>query len=148
MPRPRKKRTVRNLPKARGFRPIGIPAHLIKNSKLSIDEYEAIRLVDYVGLNHKRASERMHISRPTLTRLLKSARGKMAIMLIEGRKLFLSGGDYSLRYSLLYCQKCQQYHRVSVQKEQNLTCPDCSCHDVQIVGKRFRRRGGERHRGG
>ena len=50
-------------------------------------ELEAIRLVDIEDLNQQKAGERMGTSRGTIWRLLQSGRRKIAIALIEGRRI-------------------------------------------------------------
>jgi len=67
---------------------------------IDIDELEAIRLIDYDGLDQNSAAEQMGVSRGTVQRLYKSARKKIATMLVEGRILLLyppvAGGRYDL----------------------------------------------------
>jgi predicted DNA-binding protein (UPF0251 family) len=50
-------------------------------------ELEAIRLVDLEDLNQQDAGERMDTSRGTIWRLLQSGRRKIALGLIEGRRI-------------------------------------------------------------
>ena len=50
-------------------------------------ELEAIRLTDIENLNQEQAGERMGVSRGTIWRLLKSGREKIALALIEGRRI-------------------------------------------------------------
>ena len=50
-------------------------------------ELEVIRLVDLEDLNQQEAGERMDTSRGTIWRLLQSGRRKIAVALIEGRKI-------------------------------------------------------------
>jgi len=44
-----------------------------KQIQLSLDELEAIRLVNHVGLSHEEAFEEMDISRSAFTKLIKKA---------------------------------------------------------------------------
>jgi len=50
-------------------------------------ELEVIRLVDLEDLNQQEAGERMDTSRGTIWRLLQSSRRKIALALIEGRRI-------------------------------------------------------------
>lgn len=50
-------------------------------------ELEVIRLVDLEDLNQQEAGERMDTSRGTIWRLLQSGRRKIALGLIEGRRI-------------------------------------------------------------
>lgn len=52
-----------------------------------MDELEAIRLADYEGMYHEKASTKMKISRPTFGRILNDARRKIAECLIKGKAL-------------------------------------------------------------
>ena len=54
---------------------------------MTLDELEVLRLVDYEGLLQEEAAARMGVSRGTVWRCLKSARKKVATMLVEGRGL-------------------------------------------------------------
>jgi len=78
MPRPERKRTVYTPPFFTDFKPIGVPNKLLNITLLSLDEYEAFRLADQVGLSHIEAAEQMEISRSTFTRLIEKARKKIA----------------------------------------------------------------------
>lgn len=73
---------------------------------LSLDEYEAVRLADYLGLEHEGASEMMKISRSTFTRLLERARRRLAAFIVEGRELHIEGGRVHFEGNLLQCVSC------------------------------------------
>lgn len=60
---------------------------------LTFDEYEVVRLLDYVNLNQEQCAVKMDISRPTVTRIYDCARKKLADALVNGRGLTISGGD-------------------------------------------------------
>lgn len=60
---------------------------------LSIDEYEALRLVDTGGMSQEEAAKKMGISQPTLNRLLKGARRKAATAITSGKILRIGGGN-------------------------------------------------------
>lgn len=94
MPRPQRCRRVCEEPEYNCFYPGGIPCK--EEIKLSVDEYETIRLVDLNGLNHADASKQMDISRTTLTEIYNSARKKIADSIVNGKRLVVSGGNYRL----------------------------------------------------
>jgi predicted DNA-binding protein (UPF0251 family) len=50
-------------------------------------EVEAIRLTDLEDLNQEEAGERMGVSRGTIWRLLQRGRAKIALALVEGRRI-------------------------------------------------------------
>jgi predicted DNA-binding protein (UPF0251 family) len=56
-------------------------------STLLHEEIEAIYLMDVLGLYQEDAAKKMEISRPTFTRILKSARHKLAVGLVSGYKI-------------------------------------------------------------
>ena len=55
--------------------------------ELNSDEMEAIFLIDYQGEYQESAANKMNISRPTLSRIIKSARKKIATSLILGYEI-------------------------------------------------------------
>jgi len=59
---------------------------------MTLDELEALRLVDHEGLYQDAAGQRMGVSRQTLGRILESARKKVAGALVLGRALRIEGG--------------------------------------------------------
>jgi len=60
---------------------------------IGYDEYEAIRLLDYVVLTQEQCAEKMNVSRSTVTRMYDAARQKMADALVNGKKIRIEGGD-------------------------------------------------------
>lgn len=64
---------------------------------LRVEEFEAFRLVDYLGLNQRDAAARMGVSQKTLCNDLKNARFKIADALINGKAIRIEGGNYALR---------------------------------------------------
>lgn len=51
------------------------------------DEYEVLRLIDYMGLDQEQAGKMMGVSRGTIWRLLQSARKKLIATIVEGKGL-------------------------------------------------------------
>lgn len=125
MTRPEKRRIVKEPPKITGFKPVGIPARLLENVFLSLDEYEAIRLADFKGLEHVQAAEKMNISRPTFTRIIKSARKKIAQAIIGVKQIVFEGGNIRLQKNLFRCYKCGKVFPIEVYEEIPLKCPNC-----------------------
>jgi len=64
---------------------------------LRIEEFEAFRLVDYLGLTQHEAAARMGISQKALWNDLKNARFKIADAIINGKAIRIEGGDFVLR---------------------------------------------------
>ena len=94
MPRPQRCRRVCAFPDYPCFAPEGSGDR--STVTLTLDEYEAIRLVDLEGLTHSQCAERMEVSRTTVTEIYESARRKVALCIVEGRRLVIGGGNYRL----------------------------------------------------
>ena len=61
---------------------------------MSVDEYEAIRLIDYEGLTQEECAEQMSVARTTVQAIYDSARKKLALVLVDSKRLIIGGGDY------------------------------------------------------
>ncbi|MBQ7582266.1 MAG: DUF134 domain-containing protein, partial [Lachnospiraceae bacterium] len=61
MPRPFRCRRIEQLPVYRSFSPDDIAA--TENVQMTVDEYEALRLMDSEGLTQEACASRMHVSR-------------------------------------------------------------------------------------
>ncbi len=96
MPRPRKPRFVQGPPVAGAFEPDQTPPWGRAQVVLPLEGLEAIRLVDYQGLDQETAAAVMNVSRQTLGRILAQARGIVADALVTGKTLRIEGGDYAL----------------------------------------------------
>ena len=86
MPRRLRRRIRGNFDKV-CFKPCGIPNHSLEKVFLNEDELEAIRLMDYEGLYQEDVANEMGVSRPTISRILKNARAKIADALINGKSI-------------------------------------------------------------
>ena len=96
MPRPRKWRKVCCLPESNLYGPLN--GSDIKNEiiMMTVDEYEAIRLIDLEGLTQEESAEKMQVARATVQNIYKDARRKIAESLVNGKLLKIEGGDYQL----------------------------------------------------
>ena len=90
MPRPRLKRRIGGRPNSSYFKPAGIRMIDLAESELSLEEFEAIRLIDYEETPQEEAAKKMQISQPTLSRILKSARKKLSDAIINGKAIKIS----------------------------------------------------------
>jgi uncharacterized protein len=129
MSRPKKKRIVHQPPIHTAFKPVGVHWDMLQQLSLSLDEFEAIRLTDHIGLDHSSASDEMEISRSTFTRLIDKARKKMAEFLIEGRQLFIEGGDIHFRGNLIRCKSCGHMFNTGFEQEM-VKCPSCGSENL------------------
>lgn len=92
--RPRKCRLVEDAPRIRFYKPQGVPMRDLQVVSLRDEEWQAMKLIDYQGLDQAEAAGRMGISRPTFSRVLSSARRAMARALVEGAAIKIGGGDF------------------------------------------------------
>ncbi len=94
MARPRKWRRICRMPSCSRFGPIGSEAE--DTVIMSVDEYETIRLIDLEGMTQEECAGQMNISRTTVQGIYNDARGKLADSLVNGKVLFIGGGDFEL----------------------------------------------------
>lgn len=85
----KKRRRCRRFSQNRVFKPAGIPSCELEEVHIYLDEFEAIRLCDYEGLNQIEASEKMNISRATVQRLLYSGRKKITEAILNNKVLVI-----------------------------------------------------------
>ena len=69
---------------------------MLEESVVSADEFEAIRLKDFEGLEQEEAAGRMRVSQPTFHRILASARRKIAEAIVKGKAVRIEGGTFFL----------------------------------------------------
>ncbi len=96
MPRPRRCRRIFFQPGVLYFKPQGIPLKHLEEEILTFDEAEAIRLIDSEQTEQTKAAKQMNISQPTLSRLLTSARKKIAGAIIKGKAIKIEGGNFKI----------------------------------------------------
>ena len=90
MPRPVRCRRIERLPDYRSFSPDDITA--AESVRMTVDEFEALRLLDDEGLTQEACAVRMNIARTTVTAIYDSARKKVADALVHGKRLLITGG--------------------------------------------------------
>ncbi len=90
MPRPTRSRRIEKIPVYRSFSPDDVVVS--ESVRMTIDEYEAVRLLDDEGLTQESCADRMNVSRTTITAIYDSARKKIADALVHGKRLLITGG--------------------------------------------------------
>ena len=95
MPRKVKCRKVCHYPQTLEFLPQNNNAEQ-EPILLTVDEYEAIRLIDRRGMSQEQCAAFMQIARTTVQRIYETARKKLADFVVEGRSLRIEGGDFQL----------------------------------------------------
>jgi len=79
---------------------------------LTLDEFEAIRLIDFEKKTHQQCAECMEVSRTTVSEIYEKARFKIADCIINGKALFIKGGNYRVcdgSAGLCFGKKCPKY---------------------------------------
>lgn len=87
MPRPKRCRSVAFDPAHRFFKPQGVPMSELNCLDIGLDELEALRIADLMGLSQSEGARMMNISQPTFNRILSSARSKVADSLVNAHAL-------------------------------------------------------------
>ncbi|MFH0984916.1 MAG: DUF134 domain-containing protein [Candidatus Omnitrophota bacterium] len=90
--RPKKTRHVGCKPGDRCFRPLHVPRKDIVVTKITLDELEALRLCDGMRLEQNAAARKMKVHRSTVSRILTSARKKIANALVHHHGIKIEGG--------------------------------------------------------
>lgn len=93
--RPKKIRRVHKEPDTKQFSPRGTRGRPGYNH-LKVEEFEAIRLSDHMGLRQAAAAGLMGISQQTFSRILKNARKCLAEALVLGHIIKVSGGVFKI----------------------------------------------------
>ena len=113
MPRPQKCRKVCCLPANLGFTPVtgGEKRPAIV---LTVDEYEALRLIDKEGFSQEACGAYMKVARATVQQIYMTARKKLADSLVDGRPFRIEGGNYRLcdgDEDFCDCGGCRKHRR-------------------------------------
>ncbi|MBR0381726.1 MAG: DUF134 domain-containing protein [Eubacterium sp.] len=90
MARPIRCRRIERLPVYRSFSPDDIRTD--ESVRMTVDEFEALRLLDDEGLTQEACAARMNVARTTVTAIYDSARKKVADALVHGKRLLITGG--------------------------------------------------------
>ena len=130
MPRPQDDRIVHEPPLFSAFKPTGASGKNLEQILLTLDEFEAFRLADFIGLSHAEAADEMEISRSTFTRLIEKARRKIADFIIQGKLLTIEGGSIHFRNNIIRGLSCGHMFKT------NISCyiTECpACHSSDLI---------------
>lgn len=125
MARPPIERAVGGVPRVTLFKPAGVPARDLERLSLTVDELEAIRLVDLEGLSHEQAAAAMGVSRQTIGRTVERGRAKVAEALVEGKAILIGGGQYRVEPRQLCCSDCGATWTDAGDTPSRAACPSC-----------------------
>ena len=94
MARPSSKKRVCRMPSHWKFYSDG--GRVTGQIRMSIEEYETIRLIDYLGMSQEDCARQMHVARTTVQAIYRDARKKIARFFVEGTGLIIEGGDVEI----------------------------------------------------
>mgnify|MGYP000324325632 CR=1 FL=1 len=133
MPRRKRNRRIQVPPQIKGISVYGVRGQRGNEIMLRLEEYEAIRLLDYQNLTQEEAAVYMDVSRPTLTRIYDEARKKVATAFVEGRDLKVSGGDVYFDKNWYKCRVCKA--SFSDYSEGKVICPVCGAENPMALNE-------------
>lgn len=107
MSRPPKPRMICEFPDYSVFGPKGAKMNKLKQVAMNIDEWETIKLIDYMGFTQEQAADHMKVARTTVQRIYNLARQKVAEMFVEGTAIVIEGGEVVLCDE--NCDECLEY---------------------------------------
>jgi len=138
MVRPQKHRRVAFNPEISYFKPRGIPMFDLEEVRLTVDQREAIRLSDLLGMSHEDAGRRMGVSRATFGRIVQRARMAIADALINGKAINVEGGNYKLISTtrIFFCNNCSREWEEPLGTGRPECCPSCKEDDFCRIGQK------------
>ncbi|MCU0853289.1 MAG: DUF134 domain-containing protein [Thermoplasmata archaeon] len=95
MPRPKRCRRVCCEPGYTFFKPQGVPLTSLAKRDLGLDELEALRLADVLGLPQADGAKMMNVSQPTFNRILAAGRSKTAECVVNGLAIRIESPEAS-----------------------------------------------------
>ncbi|MFA7106391.1 MAG: DUF134 domain-containing protein [Candidatus Izemoplasmatales bacterium] len=104
MPRPPKPRLICHDPQYLVYGPKGKRANSTDRITMMVDEFETIRLIDYLGYTQEEAADQMKVARTTVQRIYNDARKKIASSFVDGKIIVLEGGEFTICEG--NCEEC------------------------------------------
>lgn len=138
MVRPKKNRVVAFNPNISYFKPRGIPMLDLEEVRLTVDEREAIRLADLVGMSYEDAGAKMDVSRATFGRIIQHARKVIADALINGKAINVEGGNYTISAEarIFLCDRCGHKWEEPLGTGRPSECPACHHEYFQRISEK------------
>lgn len=139
MPRPRKWRRVCHIPRNCVFVPLSDDEEQgLGEVVMTVDEFEAIRLIDYEGHNQEECARVMQVARTTVQGIYGEARKKLASSLVEGKKLVIRGGDFRFCEENSHpCPRCKRQMGLcygnSQDEDESLDCETISKEENNMI---------------
>lgn len=141
-------RRVSAVPAVTYFKPSGLPLTDVREVRLLVEEAEAIRLKDLNRLEQEACARKMNVSRSTFSRILDSARYKIADALLGGKAIRIEGGNFEMETRRF---RCISGHEWDVPFESLITtlpevCPECETPSIMPLFPPGLHRGGHGRR--
>lgn len=127
-------RIVEFFPSSTSFKPIDKNDKDFEKMELKIEELEAMRLKDIVGLSQQDCADKMGISRQTFQNIIDSARYKVALALTQGLGIEIKGGDFTSIYCEVKCSSCNTTYSIRYSNDRSI-CPICDSPRVYCKNK-------------
>lgn len=105
--RPRKRKIVHGQPRIDHFSPRGRPGRP-DEVVIAVEEYEAMRLADHLGLDQRNAAAMMGISQQSFSRIVRKVRGVVADAIVNAKIIRIEGGDYVNKRSMDIADKLKR----------------------------------------
>lgn len=105
--RPRKKKIVHEQPRIDHFSPRGRPGRP-DETVVAMEEYEALRLHDHLGMQQKDAALMMGISQQSFSRIVREARKKVSGALVDAKIIRIEGGEFISKRSMDLAEKLKR----------------------------------------
>lgn len=109
--------------------------------ELTVEELEALRLIDLEGLEQEAAAMRMGVSRRTLWEELGRAREKVASALVRGHAIAIRGGSYVVSARRFECASCEHRWDEPFGTGRPRSCPECGSPEIGRAGGESARKG-------
>lgn len=131
MVRPVKPRTISFLPPVKYFSPGDAPVSGVDGVNLSLDEWEALRLKDYLGLDQEECARLMGVAQSSLQRILAAVRMKLASAMVEGKAISIQGGTYHI-VGHGFCRECRHEWQFpsDPESQKHWRCPSCGTGNI------------------
>ncbi len=102
---------------------------------LSVDEREALRLADLLGMSHEDAGREMGVSRATFGRIVENARKTIADAMINGKAIMIEGGSFHVVDDIrrFNCRKCDHKWDEPFGTGRPGQCPECHEADIRRI---------------
>jgi len=86
---------------------------------IAVEEYEAMRLADHLGMDQRKSAGMMGISQQSFSRMVRKVRAMVADAIVNAKIIRIEGGDYVNKRSMDIADKLRR-RSVTAQVQQNM----------------------------